>query len=42
MPNNYVKNTEQKEPVKCWDCHRPHYEKGLPEHKDKLEKCAYH
>ena len=23
--NNYVKNNECKEPIKCWDCNGPHY-----------------
>ena len=30
MPNNYVKNNEHKEPVKCWECQGPHYEKDCP------------
>ena len=25
MPNNYVKNNEQREPVKCWECEGPNY-----------------
>ena len=24
---NFVKNTEQREPVKCWECQEPHYAK---------------
>ena len=24
MPNNFVKNNEHKEPIKCWECQRPH------------------
>ena len=27
MPNNYVKNNEYKEPVKCWEWQGPHSEK---------------
>ena len=27
MPNNYVKNNEHKEPVKCWECQGPHHSK---------------
>ena len=27
MPNNYVKNNEQREHVKCWECQGPHYAK---------------
>ena len=33
MPNNYVKNNEQREPVKCWECQGPHYAKGCPNRK---------
>ena len=33
MPYNYVKNNEQKEPVKCWECQGPHYEKYCPNKK---------
>ena len=25
MPNNYVKNNEQREPVEFWECEGPHY-----------------
>ena len=27
MSNNFVKNTEQRELFKCWDCQGPHYAK---------------
>ena len=27
MPNNYVKNNEQREHVKCLECQGPHYAK---------------
>ena len=27
MPNNFVKNNEHKELVKCWECQGPHYAK---------------
>ena len=27
MHNNYVKNNEHKEPIKCWECQGPHYAK---------------
>ena len=27
MPNNFVKNNEHKEPVKCWKFQGPHYAK---------------
>ena len=30
MPNNYVKNNEHKEPIKCWECQAPHYAKDCP------------
>ena len=36
MPNNFVKNNEHKEPVKCWECQGPHYAKYCPKIKGKL------
>ena len=36
MPNNYVTNNEQKEPVKCWECQGPHYAKDYPNRKMKF------
>ena len=33
MPNNFVKNNEQKEPIKCWECQGPHYAKYCPKWK---------
>ena len=33
MPNKFVKNNEQKEPVKCWECQGPHYAKFCPNRK---------
>ena len=30
MPNNYVKNNEKKEHVKCQECQGPHYAKDCP------------
>ena len=33
MPNNFVKNNEHKEPVKCQECQRPHYAKYCPNRK---------
>ena len=24
LPNNYVKNNEQRKPIKCWECQGPH------------------
>ena len=33
MPNNYVKNNEQREPVKSWKCQAPHYGKDCPKRK---------
>ena len=28
MTNNYIKNNEQKDPIKCWKSQGPHYAKG--------------
>ena len=33
IPNNFVKNNEQKEPVKCSECQGPHYAKHNPNRK---------
>ena len=33
IPNNYVKNNEQREPVKFWECEGPHYMKDYPNRK---------
>ena len=33
MPNNYVKNNEHKENVKCWECQGPNYAKYFPNEK---------
>ena len=33
MPSNYVKNNEQREPIKYQECHRPHYAKDCPNKK---------
>ena len=33
MPNNYAKNIEQKEHVKCWECQGPHYANDCPNRK---------
>ena len=30
MPNNYVKNNEHKEHIKCWECQEQHYQKYYP------------
>ena len=30
MPDNYVKNNEHKEHVKCWEFQGPHYAKDCP------------
>ena len=36
MPNNYVKNNEQTEPMKCWESQGPHYAKYCPNINGKL------
>ena len=33
MANNYVKNNEQREPIKYQECHGPHYAKDCPNKK---------
>ena len=33
MPNNYVKNNEHKQPIKCSECQGPHYAKYCPNRK---------
>ena len=33
MPNNYVKNNEHTELVKCWEYQGPHYDKYCPNRK---------
>ena len=36
MSNNFVRNTEQREPVKCWECQGPHYAKYCLNQKGKI------
>ena len=36
IPNNYVKNNEQRETIKCWECQGPHYGKDCPNRKRKF------
>ena len=31
--NNYIKNNEHKEPVKCWECNEPRYASVCPSRK---------
>ena len=33
IPKNHVKNNEQREPIKFWDCQGPHYAKDCPNRK---------
>ena len=34
--NNYIKNNERKEPVKCWECNGPHYASVFPNRKQSV------
>ena len=36
--NNYVKNNERKEPIKCWECQGPHYASVYPNRKNTINK----
>ena len=37
MPNNYVKNNEQREPGNFWECQGPHYAKDCLNRRRKFD-----